>query len=302
MNEGKRLREPFSEPFSVGAVTDEFSPDSLDRALGAMADLRMTFAELRVVDGKNILDHSDAEIDGVRARVEAAGMRVLSIASPVLKCTLPEAPPVAPHIQQDMFSSAFTFDDQPRLARRALEIAERTGARIVRVFSYWRTIDPDACFDRIASALRDLADRAVERGLIIGIENEHACNIATGVETARLLSAVDHPALQVIWDPANALVAGETPFPDGYAAIPVSRIIHVHATDCVVTNHVPTFGPLGDMGIEWPGQLAALARDGYRGSISLETHWKGPNGDKFQGSMICGRALNEMVAAVESEK
>jgi hypothetical protein len=41
---------------------------------------------------------------------------------------------------------------------------------------------------------------------------------------------------------------------------------------------------------------AALARDGYRGSVSLETHWKGPNGDKFQGSIICGRNLSRMVA------
>ncbi|MEO5741520.1 MAG: sugar phosphate isomerase/epimerase family protein [Vicinamibacterales bacterium] len=281
--------------FEVGAVTDEFSPDSLDRALGAMADLRMTFAELRVVDGKNIIDHSDAEVDAVRARVEAHGMRVLSIASPVLKCTLPDAPPVAAHIQQDMFSSAFAFDDQPRLARRAFEIAERTGARLVRVFSYWRTIDPGACLDRVAAALRELADRAGERGLIIGIENEHACNVATAAETAELLAAVDHPALQIIWDPANALVAGETPFPEGYTKLPVSRIVHVHAKDCIVADHVPTFGPLGEMGIDWRGQLEALARDGYRGTISLETHWKGPNGDKFQGSIICGKTLQDMV-------
>src|SRR5919106_1895333 len=150
-------------PFQIGAVTDEFSPDNLDRALGAMADLGMTFAELRVVNGKNVIDHTDAEIDDVRAMIEARGMRVLSIASPVLKCALPDAPPVAPHIQQDMFSSAFTFEDQPRLALRAFEIAERTGARIVRVFSYWRTIDPDACFDRVASALRQLADEAQGR-------------------------------------------------------------------------------------------------------------------------------------------
>jgi L-ribulose-5-phosphate 3-epimerase len=286
---------PVKSGMRVGAVTDEFSADSLDRALDGMAELGMTFAELRVVDGKNIIDHTDAEIDHVRARVEARGMRVLSIASPVLKCTLPDAPPVAAHIQQDMFSSAFTFDDQPRLARRAFEIAERTGARIVRVFSYWRTIDPDACFDRVASALRDLADQAAERNLIIGIENEHACNIATGAETARLFAAVDHPALQVIWDPANALVAGEMPFPDGYTHLPISRIVHVHAKDCTVANHVPTFGPLGEMGIDWRGQLAALARDGYRGAISLETHWKGPNGDKFLASMICGKNLQDMV-------
>ena len=222
-------------------------------------------------------------------------MRVVSIASPLLKCTLPDAPPIAPQIQQDMFSSAFGFDDQPRVARRAFEVAERTGATIVRVFSYWRTIDPGACFDRVAAALRELADQAEERELTIGLENEHACNIATGAETARLLAAVDHPALKVIWDPANAFVAGETPFPDGYRHIPVSRIIHVHAKDCTVINHVPTFGPLGEMGIDWRGQIAALAGDGYHGTISLETHWKGPDGDKFQGSIICGRNLQEMV-------
>jgi L-ribulose-5-phosphate 3-epimerase len=151
--------------------------------------------------------------------------------------------------------------------------------------------------------LRELADQAAERNLIIGIENEHACNIATGAETARLFAAVDHPALQVIWDPANALVAGEAPFPDGYEQLPISRIVHVHAKDCTVANHVPTFGPLGEMGIDWRGQLAALARDGYRGAISLETHWKGPEGDKFKGSMICGRALKDMVReAAESRK
>jgi sugar phosphate isomerase/epimerase len=284
--------------FELGAVTDEFSPDSLDRALGAMADLRMTFAELRVVNGRNIIDHTNAEVDAVRKKVEARGMRVLSIASPVLKCTLPDAPPVAPHIQQDMFSSAAGFADQPRLARRAFDIAERAGARMVRVFSYWRTIDPDACFDRIASALGELAERAGDRGLILGIENEHACNIATGAETARLLQAVDHSALQVIWDPANALVAGETPYPEGYQRLPLLRIAHVHAKDCTVTDHVPVFGPLGEMGqtgVNWRGQLAALARDGYRGSISLETHWAGPDGDKFHGSIICGRNLNAMV-------
>ena len=288
-------RTPPDPLFQIGAVTDEFSPDNLDRALDAMAGLGMTFAELRVVNGKNIIEHTDAEIDAVRAEVEARGMRVLSIASPVLKCTLPGGPPIAPHIQQDMFSAAFGYDDQPQLAARAFEIAERSGAQIVRVFSYWRTIDPDACFARVAADLRALAGQARDRGLVIGIENEHACNIATGAETARLLAAVDTPALQVIWDPANALVAGERAFPDGYNALPVSRIVHVHAKDCEVRDHVPVFGPLGEMAVNWPGQLAALARDGYGRTISLETHWKGPDGDKFQGSLICGRNLQDMV-------
>jgi sugar phosphate isomerase/epimerase len=284
-----------SDRLELGAVTDEFAPDNLDRALDAMAGLGMTFAELRVVNGKNIIDHTDREIDAVRASVEARGMRILSIASPVLKCTLPDAPPVASHIQQDMFSATSAFDDQPALARRAFEIAEGSGARLVRVFSFWRTIDPEACFHRVASALRDLAAEAERRGLVIGIENEHACNIATAAETARLLADVTTPALQVIWDPANALVAGETPYPDGYSQLPIARIVHVHAKDCDVQDHTPVWGPLGEMSIDWRGQISALVRDGYRRTISLETHWKGPNGDKFQGSLICGRNLQDMV-------
>jgi sugar phosphate isomerase/epimerase len=279
----------------VGAVTDEFSPADLDVALTAMEQLGMTFAELRVVDGRNIIDLADAEVDDVRRRVEARGMRVLSIASPVLKCTLPAAPAVVPYIQQDMFSAAFGYEDQPRLAARALDIAERTGARIVRVFSYWRTVDPDACFNRIADTMANLADQAAPRGLIIGIENEHACNIATGFETARLLEAVNHPSLQVIWDPANALVAGEVPYPAGFARLPAARIAHVHAKDCRVDGHVPTFGPLGEMGIDWRGQIRALVENGYSGGISLETHWGGPGGDKLQGSLICGRNLKDMI-------
>lgn len=283
---------------ALGAVTDEFAPTDLDVALRAMADLGMTYAELRVVFGKNIIDLDNDEIDRARAAVEAHGMKILSLASPLLKCVLPNAPPVDPRIQQDSFASSHTFDDQPRLTRRAFETAERTGARIIRVFSYWRTVEPNQCFDRVVSALRGLANEARERGIVIGLENEHACNIATGEETARLLAAVDHAALKVIWDPANAFVAGEVPYPDGYAKLPPSRIVHVHAKDCdVAREYTPTWGPLGEMSIDWKGQISALARDGYRGAISLETHWAGPGGDKLQGSIICGRTLKELVGS-----
>ena len=286
-----------SDPvISLAAVTDEFSPIDLDAALRAMADLGMTGAELRVVSGKNVIDLSDAEIDHVRARVEAHGMTVLGIASPLLKCVLPGAPPVDPRIQQDSFASSHTFADEPRLTRRAFDIAERTGARMIRVFSYWRTVNPDECFDRVAASLGALAEEALERGVIIGLENEHACNIATGAETARLLAAVDHPALKVIWDPGNAMVAGEIPYPDGYRKLPLSRIAHVHVKDGdVITDYKPQWGPLGEMSIDWKGQIAALVRDGYHGALSLETHWTGPGGDKLKGSILCGQTLKSLV-------
>ena len=62
--------------FQVGAITDEFSPDNLARALDAMSDLGMTFAELRVVNGKNIIDHSDREIDDQGGSWTISGLTV----------------------------------------------------------------------------------------------------------------------------------------------------------------------------------------------------------------------------------
>jgi L-ribulose-5-phosphate 3-epimerase len=282
--------------FPIAAITDEFSLD-LDTALDAMAKVGMTGAELRLIGDRNIIDLNDAEIASVRQKVERRGMKVLGIASPVLKCVLPDGPPLDERFEQDVFGSAYTIADQPRLSARALEIAERTGARIIRVFSYWRTVAPERCLDRIVAALKELADRAAARGLIIGLENEQACNIATGAKAGRLLATLDHPALKAIWDPANASILGETPFPDGYSKLPPSRIVHVHAKDCVVNGIKPTWGALGTMGIDWKGQLAALKRDGYRGAISLETHWRGANGDRLQPSVICGENLRDLVAS-----
>ncbi len=283
--------------FPIAAITDEFATDDLDVALNAMAHCGMTGAELRVVSGKNVIDLTDDEVEWARARVEAHGMRVLSIASPLLKCVLPDAPPLDDRFQQDVFGSTYTFADQPRLTRRAFEIAERAGAGIIRVFSYWRTIDPARGYDRIAEALRQLADQALERGVVIGLENEHACNVGTGAEAARMLAAVEHPALKLIWDPANAFILGETPYPAGYAVLPVSRLVHVHAKDCVMSGLKPVWGPLGEMSIDWTGQVAALARDHYQGAISLETHWRGADGDRLQASIECGRKLRELVSA-----
>src|SRR6266568_7478197 len=160
--------------FPVAAITDEFSPD-IEVAVSSMKQIGMTGAELRMVFGKNIVDLSDEELDRAIAIVRGAGLEIISISSPLLKCVLPDAPEIDSRFQQDMFAAKHTFADQPRLTARAFEIAKRTGARIIRVFSYWRTVQPEACFHRVVDALRHLAGQAAAHGLIVGLENEHAC-------------------------------------------------------------------------------------------------------------------------------
>src|SRR5579884_233025 len=280
----------------IAAITDEFSPD-LDTALDAMQEIGMNAAEIRVVWGKNVLDLTDAELDRVRDTTIRRGIQAISIASPLLKCVLPGAPAIDSRFQHDVFASKHTYEDQPRLTERAFSIARHLGANIVRVFSYWRTTEPDKCFDAVVGALKDLAGKAAKADLIIGLENEHACNIATAAETARVLDAVRHPNLRVVWDPANAYVSGEDPFPTGYRLLAADRIAHVHAKDCEMYDGKPDWGPLGTRAIDWKGQIAALLSDGYHGYISLETHWPGPGGNKLEASRICGWNLAGLASA-----
>lgn len=279
---------------SIAAITDEFSPD-VEGAVQAMTRIGMTGAELRVLWGRNIMDLSDADLDRARDVLAAAGLKVVSIASPLLKCVLPDSPPLDSRFEHDVFAAAHTYDDQPRLMRRAFEIAHKLGAPIIRVFSFWRTVDPGKCFDRIGEALAEYAEKAAKEDLILGLENEHACNAATGAETAAVLKAVNHPNLRVVWDPANAYVAGEKCFPDGYRRLPPASVAHVHAKDCHLVDGKPQWVALGTGALDWKAQFASLLADGYRGYVSLETHWPGPGGDKFEGSVICGWNLKGLL-------
>jgi L-ribulose-5-phosphate 3-epimerase len=280
----------------IAAITDEFSPD-LKTALDAMSGIGMKGAELRVIGGKNIMDLNDDELKRAKDLLGSKGFETLSIASPLLKCVLPDAPEVDTRFQQDVFGCKHTIEDQPMLMDRAFRIARLFGAKIIRVFSYWRTVEPDRCFDPVVRALEKLAEQAAQENVVIGLENEHACNIGTALEAGRVLRAVNHRNLKLVWDPANAYVAGEEPFPHGYALLPHDRIGHVHAKDCHLEGHTPVWGPLGTRRIDWKGQIAALLKDGYKGWISLETHWPGPNGDKLQASVICGWNLRGLASA-----
>lgn len=285
----------FEPKIPLCAITDEFSP-ALEAAIPVMREIGMLAAELRVIGGKNILDMTEEEWSTAKKALDAAGLRVVSIASPVLKCVLPDAPVVDERFQHDVFASKHTFEDQPRLAARAFEAAKFFGAKIVRVFSYWRTVEPERCFDRVAKALDSLAQQAAGEGVTIALENEHACNIGTGAETARLLRAVSHPNLGIVWDPANALVSGEQPFPGGYALLPKKRIVHVHAKDCHMESGKPVWGPLGTRHVAWKEQIQALIGDGYAGFISLETHWRDAQGGALESSRICGWNLRGLAA------
>ena len=283
--------------FPVAVITDEFTQD-FERICRTAVEMGIPALELRTIWNKNIVDMNDEEIRQVEHLAKEFGLKVVSIASPVFKCTLPDGGDIDHRFEQDAFHSAHTYEDQPGILARSLELANIFEAPIVRVFSFWRTAEPAKITSRIIEALQGAVEKAATAGVKIGLENEHACNIATASESAQVLDAIRHPNFGLVWDPANCYIAGEVPYPDGYGRLAADRILHVHAKDGVLPpgSDRMNWGDVGAGEVDWTGQLSAMVRDGYAGMVSLETHWGGPGGDKFKGSTICARSLQRLVA------
>jgi len=282
--------------FPVAIITDEFTQD-FERVCRTAVEMGIPALELRTVWDKNLVDMNDEEVRQVDHLAKEFGLKVVSIASPVFKCTLPDGGDIDHRFEQDAFHSAHTYEDQPRILDRALELANLFEAPIMRVFSFWRTVEPTQVTSRIIEALQGAVEKAAAAGVKIGLENEHACNIATASESVPVLDAIDHPNFGLVWDPANCYIAGETAYPDGYNRLAANRILHVHAKDGVLPagSDRMEWGDVGAGEVDWTGQLSAMVRDGYSGMVSLETHWGGPGGDKFKGSSICAKSLQRLV-------
>jgi L-ribulose-5-phosphate 3-epimerase len=123
--------------------------------------------------------------------------------------------------------------------------------------------------------LQKAAEKIGKSDLVLVLENEHECNTATGAESAKTLAGVPSKYFMLNWDPGNAAMRGEIPFPDGYALVPKDRIGHCHCKDVIRKGAGYEWAAVGQGFIDWAGQFKALKQDGYRHAVSLETHWRG---------------------------
>jgi sugar phosphate isomerase/epimerase len=115
-----------SRTIRLAAITDEYSQD-IEVAARSIAETGLTGAELRSISGKNIVDLTDEEVGEVLRVLREHGLEVVSIASPLLKCVLPDAPDQDPRFERDLFGSAAGIEDQPRIAARTFERRSNIG-------------------------------------------------------------------------------------------------------------------------------------------------------------------------------
>lgn len=295
----------------LSIITDEISQD-FKHALQVCRDLQVNTIELRKVEGKEIIDHDAASLLDIKHLLHAEGFQVCSIASPFLKCPL----------WTNSSLNAGTPEQKREwdILQRSFEVAQQLEAPLVRTFSFLRISDPPAARPLILETIAEAARRTEKAGFKLVLENEHACNIATGAETGWLLQRLQTAALGVIWDPGNEAYLGSDPFPAGYQHVR-GRVLHMHVKDAIYTSHESAlirpaneaiasssaqagrkerrFVKMGTGSIDYVGQFRALAADGYNGTISLETHYMHPTGGREQATRESFAALRQLLQEAE---
>jgi len=292
---GTALTPATQSTLKLGVINDEIAQD-FDHALAVARELGLQFVELRQMWNKNLMDLKEDEVKEARRLLTKYGIKVSDIASPFMKVDAPGF--TTKEGQRDTFNARFGYKEQPEVLERAMEVAKVLDTDKIRVFSFWRIEKPAQVFDLVVSDLRRALEKAKKQKIMLVLENEHDCNIATAAESVKLLAAIQDPYLGLNWDPGNAYAAGEKPYPDGYNLLPKNRILHMHIKDA---KRNPTTGKsdwaaMGKGDIDYVGQFKALMRDGYSHAVSLETHWRNEKKNAEESTRICMQGMKDLIA------
>jgi sugar phosphate isomerase/epimerase len=261
--------------FKVAVITDEISQD-LDRACSVAAkEFDMQWVELRAAWGKGLTAMNDTELGEVEKTLAKYGLRATDIASPLFKADWPGAP--KSEFGPKSVATSDVLKQQDEVLEKSIALAKRFKTDKVRCFDFWRLADVAPYRKAIDEKLREAAEISGRQGVMLVLENEPACNTATGREAVRTLSAVKTPHLALNWDPGNAVMRGEfDAFPVAWNMLPKERIHHCHVKNAAKgADGKVVWQPVGTGVIDWTAQFRELKKAGYRDAVSLETHWHG---------------------------
>ena len=241
----------------LSAFADEISPD-LDEQIAVLSSEKVRFLDLRGVWNTNVLDLSNQQVTRVKETLDAHGIGVAAIGSPIGKVPIDSS-----------------FNEHLHLFERAITVAQALQTPYIRIFSFYPpaasdrgAVNPAEYRDEVLRRLREMTARARAANVILLHENEKGIYGDTIARCVDLLQSCDDAQFQAILDPANFIQCGQTPYPDAYEAIrPWLRYVHVK--DARSDGSVV---PAGEGVSHWPELLQRLRADGYDGFLSLEPH------------------------------
>jgi sugar phosphate isomerase/epimerase len=239
--------------FTLSGFADEISP-SLDEQLAVLAAESIAHLELRSVWSTNVADLGDAELARFRRALDAAGVRVSAIGSPIGKIAL--GAPLGPELDR---------------LRRVADIAAELGTTTVRVFSFFMPPGepPQRHRQQVIDRMRALASIAEDRGLVLAHENEKEIYGDRPERCADLIAAVGSPALRATFDAANFVQCGVRPHREAYGLLR-PYLVYVQVKDALAATGEVV--PAGQGDGEVRETLGALGSEGFDGYLSLEPH------------------------------
>jgi sugar phosphate isomerase/epimerase len=237
----------------LSGFADEISPDP-QAQLATLAAESISHLELRSAWSVNVADFTAEQLAAFRAAVNAAGVQVSAIGSPIGK--IPVDAPLGPELDR---------------MRRVAGVAAELGTTIVRVFSFFIPAGepPERYRDQVVDRMGALARVAEEHDLILAHENEKEIYGDIPERCADVITAVGSPALRATFDPANFVQCGVRPFSDAYARLR-PYLVYLQVKDALAASGEVV--PAGQGDGELRETLAALRDSGFAGFMSLEPH------------------------------
>ncbi len=276
----------------LSAFADEISPD-LDEQMAVLSSEHIHFLDLRSVWNINVLDLTDQQVARIKETLDAHGIGVAAIGSPIGKVPIDSS-----------------FDEHLHRFERAIALEHALQTPYIRIFSFYPSatlqedsddssaVNPAEYRDEVLRRLREMTARARAAGVILLHENEKGIYGDTIARCVDLLQSCDDTHIQAILDPANFIQCGQTPYPDAYEALrPWLRYVHVK--DARSDGSVVA---AGEGVTHWPELLQRLRADGYDGFLSLEPHLA--SAGKYQGFSgpdlfrLASQALQQMLQAM----
>lgn len=196
----------------LSGFADEAANDkTIDQQFSAFAALGLKYFSIRFIDVgngvKNVMQLDESELEIVLTKMSEYGLKVSSLGSPLGKVKLLDVDdgttnswhPFADYLENDV--------------RRACELANRVGTKLIRGFSFYhpRGEAPDQYLAQAAEQLGRIAEVCDAAGLTFGLEVEANLIGQNGEILADIHQRVHSPAMALIFDGGNLVTQGFTP-------------------------------------------------------------------------------------------
>ncbi len=178
------------QDIKIYAFSDEASPN-IDNQIQALLKNRLQGMEIRNVDGTNISDITKEKAKEVKSKLDASGLKVWSIGSPIGKIGITDS-----------------FKEHLEKFKHTLQIAEILNAKNLRMFSFFIPKDKSADLytEKVFERIEKFAEIAKDYDVALCHENEKGIY---GDNAERCLEIhKQFPTIKAVFDPANFVQCG----------------------------------------------------------------------------------------------